>query len=34
MRTINPTRHRNVTGPQLVEQAATLGALDKATVET
>ena len=25
--------HKHVTGPQLVEEAATLGALDKATVK-
>ena len=25
---INPTDHKHVTGPQLVEQAATLGTLD------
>ena len=31
---INPTDHKDVTGPQLIEQAATLGAPDKATVET
>src|SRR5712671_2844148 len=31
---INPTDHKHVTGPQLVEQAATLGALNKATMET
>src|SRR5262249_51940028 len=31
---INPTHDKHITGPQLVEQAATLGALDKATVET
>jgi len=30
---INPTDHKHITGPQLVEQAATLGALDKASVE-
>ena len=31
---IDPTDDKHVTGPQLVEQAATLGTLDKATVET
>jgi hypothetical protein len=31
---INPTDHKRVTGPQLVEEATTLGALDKATVKT
>src|SRR5258707_2850030 len=31
---INPTDHEHIAGPQLVEEAATLGALDKAAVET
>ena len=30
---INPTDHKHVTGPELVEQAATFRALDKASVE-
>jgi hypothetical protein len=31
---INPTDHEHVTGPELVEQAATLGARDEAGVDT
>jgi hypothetical protein len=31
---IDPTDHKHVAGSQLVEQAATLGALDKPAVET
>jgi hypothetical protein len=31
---VHPTDHKHVASPQLVKQAATFGALDKATVET